>query len=75
MAAQVASKTNFAVTRVSRLFTPLGFLGGLGAGLYDVSPDGSRFLLLDRMDRADASGERLVVVQRFATVLAKEVPR
>jgi serine/threonine-protein kinase len=76
MAAKLAPGADFAVRSVDRLFTPLGFQGGNGALLYAPSPDGTRFLMLDiTATPQDARGERLVVVQNFATELLKRVPR
>jgi serine/threonine-protein kinase len=76
MAARLGTVPTLTVTRVDRLFTPLGFQGGEGGLLYEVSPDGRRFLMLDiTAARGDASTERLVVVQNLATDLAKRLPR
>ncbi len=76
MAAKVVTTPALRVTGVARLFTPQGFQGGNGALLYDVSPDGRRFLMLDiTAAPANAASERLVVVQNLATELAKRLPR
>ncbi len=76
MAARLGTVPTLTVTRVERLFTPLGFQGGEGGLLYEVSPDGRRFLMLDiTAARGDASTERMVVVQSLATELAKRLPR
>jgi len=76
MTARVVTTPTLSVAGVTRLFTPLGFQGGNGALLYDVSPDGRRFLMLDiTASPANASSERLVVVQNFATELLKRLPR
>ena len=76
MSARVVTTPTLSVTGVTRLFTPLGFQGGRGALLYDVSPDGQRFLMLDiTAAPTDASSERLVVVQNFAAELMKRLPR
>ena len=76
MAAQMAAGPAFSVRSVDRLFTPLGFQGGNGALLYEPSTDGKRFLMLDiTAAPQDARGDRLVVVQNFATELRKRVPR
>ena len=79
MAARLETAPTLKVGRVTRLFTPLGFQGliGLGQeGLFDVTPDGQRFLMLD-LTAAPASGERerIVMVQNFATELRNRLPR
>ncbi len=73
MAAQVQTVPTLTVTKLDRLFTPIGFqFTGLGT-VYDVSPDGRRFLMLSIA--ADDSAERLVVVQNFTAELRKRLPR
>jgi serine/threonine-protein kinase len=76
MAARVETAPTLTVLQVERLFFPGGFQGGQSGLLYQVSPDGRRFLMLDiTTARADASGERFVVVQNFSAELMKRVPR
>ena len=72
MTVRVETTPTLKVTGVSRLFTPLGFQGGNGSLLYEVSPDGRRFLMLDiTAPPSDAASERLVVVQNIGAYLAK----
>ncbi len=76
IAATVLTTPTLKVTGVTRLFTPLGFQGGGGAPLYDVTPDGRRFLMLDiTAAPTNAASERLVLVQNLAAELAKRLPR
>jgi Tol biopolymer transport system component/tRNA A-37 threonylcarbamoyl transferase component Bud32 len=76
MAIRVETIPTLTVTGVTRLFTPQGFQGGNGALLYEVSPDGRRFLMLDiTAAPTDASSERLVVVQNIGAELAKRLPQ
>ena len=76
MAARVETTPALRVAGVIRLFTAQGFQGGNGALLYDVSPDGRRFLMLDiTAAPTNASSERLVVVQNLSAELAKRLPR
>jgi serine/threonine-protein kinase len=76
MAARVETAPTLTVIRVDRLFSPVGFQGGQGGLLYQVSPDGRRFLMLSITSvRSDTSGERFVVVQNFASELVKRLPR
>jgi serine/threonine-protein kinase len=76
MAARVETTPALRVAGVIRLFTAQGFQGGNGALLYDVSPDGRRFLMLDiTAAPTNASSERLVVVQNLGAELARRLPR
>ena len=88
MAARMATTPTLNVTGVTRLFTPQGFQGGgtrasvsgalntgLSSLLYEVGRD-SRFLMLDIVAApANASDERLVVVQNIGAELAKRLPQ
>jgi serine/threonine-protein kinase len=72
MVAQLEAAPTLRVSGVTRLFTPQGFQGGDGALMYEVSPDGRRFLMLDiTAAPTDAASERLVVVQNLAAEFAK----
>ncbi|HEU5218906.1 MAG TPA: protein kinase [Gemmatimonadales bacterium] len=76
MAARVETTPTLKVAGVTRLFTAQGFQGGNGALVYDVSPDGRRFLMLDiTAAPTNAASERLVVVQNLAAELRKRLPR
>ncbi|HEX7024962.1 MAG TPA: hypothetical protein VF187_09100, partial [Gemmatimonadales bacterium] len=76
MAARVETTPTFKVAGVTRLFTAQGFQGGNGALVYDVSPDGRRFLMLDiTAAPTNASSERPVVVQNLAAELLARLPR
>jgi Tol biopolymer transport system component/tRNA A-37 threonylcarbamoyl transferase component Bud32 len=76
MAAKVETTPTLKVTGVTRLFTAQGFQGGNGALVYDVSPDGRRFLMLDiTAAPTNAASERLVVVQNLAAELLARLPR
>jgi serine/threonine-protein kinase len=76
MAARVETSPTLKVGGVGRLFTPIGFQGGNGALLYDVSPDGKRFLMLDiTAAPANAASERIVLVQHLDAELARRLPR
>ena len=75
MVARFAASTSFTVTGVNRLFTLAGAPGVNGGFLYDVSPDGQRFLTLDIISgRARSTGERVVLVQNFADELRQRLP-
>jgi len=72
MAAKLETAPTLKLNGVVRLFAPQGFQGGI----YDVSPDGKRFLMLDiTAAPANATSERVVVVQNFAAELKKRLPR
>lgn len=74
--ARVETTPTLKITGVARLFTPQGFQGGNGTLLYDVTPDGLRFLMLDiTAAPTNAASERLVLVQNLAAELAKRLPR
>ncbi len=76
MAAKVETTPILKVTGIARLFTPQGFQSGNGTLLYDVAPDGRRFLMLDiTAAPTNAASERLVVVQNLAAELQKRLPR
>jgi serine/threonine-protein kinase len=75
MAARVTTTPTLVVGSVDRLFTPIGFQGGAGYLLYQVSPDGKRFLMLDITASSGAVSERVVVVQNFAAELQRLLPR
>jgi eukaryotic-like serine/threonine-protein kinase len=76
MSARVETTPTLRVIGVTRLFTPLGFQGGNGTLLYDVAPDGRRFLMLDiTAAPTDAASERLVVVQNLSAELTRRLPR
>ena len=75
MAARVETVPTLKVTGTVRLFTPLGFQGGNGSLLYDVSPDGRRFLMLDiTAAPTNAASERLVLVQNLVAELTRRMP-
>ena len=72
MTVRVETTPTLKVTGVSRLFTPLGFQGGNGSLLYEVSPDGRRFLMLDiTAPPSDAASERLVVVRNIKSASSR----
>jgi serine/threonine-protein kinase len=72
MAAKLETAPTLKLNGVVRLFAPQGFQGGM----YDVSPDGKRFLMLDiTAAPSNAASERVVVVQNFAAELKKRLPR
>jgi eukaryotic-like serine/threonine-protein kinase len=75
MAARVSMTPTLGVSSVDRLFTPIGFQGSAGNLLYQVSPEGKRFLMLDITASAGAVSERVVVVQNFAAELQRLLPR
>jgi hypothetical protein len=72
MAARVSTASGFSVTRVDRLFST----SRLGStSIYDVSPDGRRFLMLDGSSGSgDASAGHVVVVPNFAAELRRKLP-
>ena len=75
MSARVDTAPTLTITGVTRLFTPQGFQGGNDALIYEVSPDGRRFLMLDiTAGPANSAGERLVVVQNIAAELNQKLP-
>jgi serine/threonine-protein kinase len=75
MAVRVQTSPTLVVGSGTRLFTPIGFQGGGGSLLYQVSPDGKRFLMLDITASGGPAGENLVVAQNFASELRKRLPR
>ncbi|HEY9382412.1 MAG TPA: protein kinase [Gemmatimonadales bacterium] len=76
MAAKVVVSPTLKVTGGARLFSPQGFQGGNGALLFDVSPDGKRFLMLDiTAAPSNAASERLVLVQNLAVELSRRLPQ
>ena len=75
MAVRVQTSPTLVVGPGTRLFTPIGFQGGGGSLLYQVSPDGKRFLMLDITASGGAAGENLVVAQNFASELRRRLPR
>lgn len=75
MVARYSASPGFKVTSVSRLFTPPSAPGSSTSFLYDVSPDGHRFLMLDVIPgRIRSTGERVVLVHNFADELRQRVP-
>jgi hypothetical protein len=44
-------------------------------GLYDVTPDDQRFLMVRRHERTDESKPRLILVQNWFEELERRVPR
>ena len=70
--ARVSAASGFSVTRVDRLFST----SRLGStSIYDVSPDGRRFLMLDGSSGSgDASAGHIVVVPNFAAELRRKLP-
>ena len=72
MAARITTAPELSVTRVDRLFSTLR-LGS--SSVYDVSPDGRRFLMLDGSSGSgDASAGHIVVVPNFAAELRRKLP-
>ena len=75
MGARFSASARFTVTSVNRLFTPVSTPGSGGVFLYEVSPDGQRFLMLDFISgRARSTGERVVLVHNFADELRQRLP-
>jgi len=76
MSARVRAAPTLEVSRVDRLFDASGFLSNGLRPIFDPSPDGQRFLMVDvgAPGRGEAAG-RMVVVQNFAAELARRVPR
>ena len=76
MAAKLETAPALKLDAVTRLFTPQGFQGGGATPMYDVSPDGKRFLMLDiTAAPSNATSERVVVVQNLAAELKKRLPK
>jgi hypothetical protein len=75
MVARVRAAPTFVISEVVRLFSASGFASDGTSAIYDVSPDGQRFLMLDIGTQADASRGRLVIVRNFAAELTGRVPR
>ena len=72
MAARITTAPELAVTRVDRLFSTLR-LGS--SSVYDVSPDGRRFLMLDGSSGSgDASAGHIVIVPNLAAELRRRLP-
>lgn len=75
MVARFSASARFTVTSVNRLFTPVSTPGSGGVFLYEVSPDGQRFLMLDFISgRARSTVERVVLVHNFADELRQRLP-
>jgi serine/threonine-protein kinase len=76
MAARLEAAPILRVSGVTRLFAPQGFQGNNSVLIYQVNPDGRRFLMLDiTAAPTDAASERLVVVQNIGAELAKRLPQ
>jgi hypothetical protein len=77
MRVSLTSSSTFAAGPASKLFdTPSLFVPGIPGRLYDIAPDGQRFLMTKASRAADAPvpSARLVLVQHWFEELKRRAP-
>jgi hypothetical protein len=77
MAASVTRSPTFVPGEVKRLLDAAAYVGSGSFGsarTYDISPDGTRFLLIKRLDPTDKAPPSLVVVLNWDEELKRLVP-
>jgi serine/threonine-protein kinase len=75
VAVRYSATDGFRVSGTEQLFRPQGVRSGLNRIMYEPSPDGKRFLMLDIGDGATGADGRPTVIQNFTSVLRARVKR